>query len=322
MNAPIRVLTLTNMCPTRRFPAFGVFVRDQVQSLRRLGIDVDVLFLNPRQTRLNYLSGPLRLRRRLARKQYDLIHAHYVFCGAIALTQRKLPVVLTHHGIEVLRGWTAALCKAVSRRVDLTIVTSGKMAEALSAPAVVLPCGVDLRYFKPLPREKARNRLGLPHDRRLVLFAGEPRPEKRLRLIVEAVTRLKGAGHDIDLVQAHNQPHLRMPLFYNACDLLVLASEREGSPMVIKEGVACNLPFVSTDVGDVFQRFGQIPGCFRCKGEVGDLVANIPLALSYGRLADGQQHVQDLSLDVVGRRLVELYRGLLAFLSGTSGQGR
>ncbi len=311
MNASIRVLTLTNMYPTRRSPAFGVFVRDQVQSLRSLGVDVDVLFLNPRQTKLNYCAGPLRLRRQLAGKRYDLIHAHYVFCGAIALTQRGLPVVLTHHGIEVLRGWTAPLCRAVSRLVDRTIVTSDEMAGALGARAVVVPCGVDLKRFKPSSREEARSRLGLPNDRCLVLFAGEPRPEKRHRLIVQAVTRLREAGQDINLVQVHNQPHLRMPLFFNACDLLVLVSEHEGSPMVIKEGVACNLPFVSTDVGDVFQRFGQIPGCLRCKGEVSDLVSKISLALSFGRLADGRQYLRDLSLDVVGRRLVELYTGLL-----------
>ena len=312
MNARIRVLTITNMYPTRRYPGFGVFVRDQARSLRNLGIDIDILFLNPRQTRLNYCAGPLRLRRQIARKRYDIIHAHYVFSGAVALTQRTIPVVLTHHGIETLRGWTAPLCRAVSRRVDLTIVTSDEMARALGAPAVVLPCGVDLARFKPLPRDQARNRLGLPHDRRLVLFAGEPRPEKRYRLIAEAVTRLNEAGYAIDLVQAHNQPHWKMPLYYNACDLLVLVSEYEGSPMVIKEAVACNLPFLSTDVGDVFQRFGQIPGRLCCNGQVTDLVAKIPLALSRGRLVDGRQYLQDLSLDVIGQRLVGLYQTALA----------
>ncbi len=311
MSTPVRVLTVTNMYPTRRLPAFGVFVRDQVQSLRRLGIDVDVLFLNPRETRLNYCAGPLRLRRQLARKAYDVIHAHYVFCGAIALTQRRLPVVLTHHGVEALHGWTAPLCRVVSQRADRTIVVSDEMAGVLNAPAVVLPCGVDLTRFKPLSREKTRQLLGLPNDGRLVLFAGEARPEKRRHLIVEAVTRLRETGHDIQLIEAHNQPHLKMPLFFNACDLLVLVSEHEGSPMVIKEGVACNLPFVSTDVGDVFQRFGHVPGCFCCKGEVGDLVSKIPPALGFGRLADGRQYLQDVSLDVIARRIIDLYAGLL-----------
>jgi len=317
MNTRMRVLTLTNMYPTRRFPAFGVFVRDQVQSLRRLGIEVDVLFLNPRETRLNYCTGPLRLRRQLARKSYNLIHAHYVFSGAIALTQRRLPVIVTHHGVETLRGWTAPLCRAVSRRVDLTLVVSDQMAGALNGPAEVLPCGVDLSRFKPMSREKARQRLGLPNDGRLVLFAGEARPEKRRHLIVEAVTRLREAGHDIQLVEVQNQPHLKMPLFFNACDLLVQVSEHEGSPMVIKEGVACNLPFVSTDVGDVFQRFGQVPGCFSCRGEVGDLVSKIPLALGFGRLADGRHYLEDVSLDVIARRLVDLYTRLIA--SGLGG---
>jgi teichuronic acid biosynthesis glycosyltransferase TuaC len=307
MKASIRVLVLTNMYPTRRSPAFGVFVREQVQSLRNQGIEADVLFLNPRETRVNYCTGPLRLRRLLSRKRYDLIHAHYVFCGAIALTQRSLPVVLTHHGIEVLRGWTAPLCRVVSRFVDLAIVTSDQMAGVLGTRSVVVPCGIDLARFRPLSREKARSRLGFPQGGRLVLFAGEARPEKRHHLVAQAVKQLREEGHDIDLVHAHNQPHSKMPHFFNACDLLVLISENEGSPMVIKESVACNLPFLSTDVGDVFQRFGEVPGCFRCNGEVPDLLSKIPKALSFGRLAEGAQYLQDLSLDYIARRLAGLY---------------
>jgi len=185
------------------------------------------------------------------------------------------------------------------------------MAGVLGAPAVVLPCGVDLKRFKPLSRDKARDRLGLPADGGLVLFAGEARPEKRYRLVHQAVVKLREAGHDIDLIHVQNQPHLKMPLFFNACDLLVLVSEHEGSPMVIKEAVACNLPFLCTDVGDVFQRFGQVPGCACCKGEVTDLVSKIPQALSFGRLADGGQYLQDLSLEATARKLVGLYTKLL-----------
>jgi glycosyltransferase involved in cell wall biosynthesis len=95
------------------------------------------------------------------------------------------------------------------------------------------------------------------------------RPEKRFDLVVAAVELLRATRPEVQLVVADSEPHERMPLFMNACDVLILASEGEGSPMVIKEAMACNLPIVSVDVGDVAEVIGRtagrtspIEGCF------------------------------------------------------------
>ena len=121
------------------------------------GLAVDVLFINGPASQLNYLRGFCDLRRALQGHAYDLVHAHYVFSGVIALSQRALPVILTHHGIEAQQGWTAPLCRLTSARAACTIATSSHVAAGLGAKRLdILPCGVDTNLFSPMDKAEAR----------------------------------------------------------------------------------------------------------------------------------------------------------------------
>jgi len=305
----MRVLTVTNMYPSPAAPMSGIFVAEQVASLQRRGLDVELLFVNGAAGWGEYLRGFGRVRRAVLAGDYDLIHAHYVFSGILALAQRRAPVLLTHHGIETQLGWTAPLCRWVSRRVARTIVTSRRVQAALGrADAEIIPCGVDTDLFRPMPRAAARAALGMPAEAPLVLFAGMRRPEKRFDLVAAAVGQLRAARPGVELVVAEAEPHERMPLFMNACDVLVLASEAEGSPMVIKEAMACNLPIVSVDVGDVAEIISGTAGCYLARREPADLAAQIGNALDFGRRTAGREAIMPLSLDAIAARLERVYQ--------------
>jgi glycosyltransferase involved in cell wall biosynthesis len=257
------------------------------------------------------VGGAQRFLRLIGQRHYDLIHAHYVFSGMIARLQHRYPVLLTHHGIEVLRGWTAPLSWVVSRWVDGVIVMSDEMKQALGlANAHVIPCGVDLDLFKPLPQAEARAQLGLPLDRRLVLFAGLVRPEKRLDVIQAAVEQLRSEEVNAELIIATGQPHERIPLYLNACDVLVLASEKEGSPVVIKEAMACNLPIVAVDVGDVARLIAGTEGCHICRRDPADMAQKIKWALDRGQRTDGRRAVQHLGLEATVDKILHVYEAL------------
>ena len=139
----MKILLITNMYPSPGAPAVGTFVRDQVESLRKEGVDIDVMFINGMKGKINYLWGIFRLWARLLTKRYDLIHANYVFSGLIARAQFLYPVVLTHNGHEVFQTWQRHPSRMITGLVDKVIVRSREMKEKLGCEeAEIIPAGI------------------------------------------------------------------------------------------------------------------------------------------------------------------------------------
>jgi glycosyltransferase involved in cell wall biosynthesis len=262
----LRLLVVTNMWPTERDPAFGVFVRDQVEALRLAGADCTVLFVDGKTRTLAYLGAIYDCRRRLRAIGPDVVIAHHVLSGLIVwLAGRARPRprwILIHHGIEVFCGWQAPLARWLTGRADRTLVVSSAMARHLRLSSEdVLPMGVDTSLFLPMDRADARRRLGLPSGPALVAWIGSDRPEKRLDLARRAVEVLRDSRPDADLLVVAGVDHATVPLWLGACDVVLLTSCCEGSPTVVKEALACDRPVVSTNVGDVADLLTGLEGC-------------------------------------------------------------
>lgn len=310
----MRVLVVTNMYPRPEAPSHGVFVGDQVESLRRLGVEVDVLFMNGRANKLNYLWAYPRLWNAMRKKRYDVVHAHYIFSGLVARAQWGAPVVLTHHGPEVFMTWERHLCRLATLWFHKVIMVSQEMVDRLGYEgAAVIPCGVDLERFAPMPQDEARRRTGLPPDKKLVLWAGEYfRPEKRYEIVEEAMRLLTAEDTGVELVLLSGRPHAGVPAYMNAADVLLLTSDAEGSPMVVKEAMACNVPVVSTAVGDVADVIGSTDGCHITSQDPRDVVEKLKLALAFGRRTNGREAVRHMELDEISRRIIAVYEEAIA----------
>jgi glycosyltransferase involved in cell wall biosynthesis len=216
---------------------------------------------------------------------------------------------LTRVGRVVMR--MSAVAQA---RADAVIAVSEPLRQAVTcrAPVHVIPSGLDLGLFRPLPKEEARQHLGLPMDERLVLFAADPaRALKRVGLAQAAVDLLP-AECRARLIVSWPALHEEMPLYMSACDALLMTSEREGSPNVVKEALACDLPVVSVPVGDVAQRLAGISGCAVCIDDrPGTVAADLARVLARGQRITGRQAVLSLDEALLTQRVIDVYLSVI-----------
>ncbi len=324
--APIRVLMTTTGWPQPGKPQTTHFIKRQADFLRAHGVEVDVFFFRGFRSVGNYARAWSEVQQRLRSGRYDLVHAQWGQ-SALPAMPKRLPLVVTFrggdlHGIanaagrQTLSGHLLqAACRYVVRRADAVILVSEHMRELIvrdDVPVHIIPSGLDFSLFRLMSQQEARSHLGLPLDRKLVLFAGDPAStRKRHGLARAAVDRVTGSL-PADLVVTWGVSHHDMPYYYNACDAMVFTSMQEGSPNVVKEALACNLPVVSVAVGDVPVRLRGLEGCEITTDEHPDTIAAaLERVLRRARRVEGRATVSDLDENVITRRVISIYRNVL-----------
>jgi glycosyltransferase involved in cell wall biosynthesis len=307
----VRVLVVTNFEPDERRPQLGRWVRDQIDEVRKRGIEVDLFSFPP--GRGEYIPATRRLRALLRRERFDLVHAHYGLAGWCAKLAGADPLIVTFHGTDVRHSLVGPLSRRLAWRVDLVAAVS----RALFAPederpglpdvpgSVVLPCGPDLTRFGPLDRAEARRSLGLDADGRYLFFPANPaRPEKRHDLAAELAVRC-GA----DLLSGGSIEPEQMPLWINAASAVLVTSDYEGFGMVAIEALACGVPVLSTPVGISPYALAGIEGCLCAPFEIESwaALASRHLDASDPRV-DGAARAGSLSAERMAERVIEAYR--------------
>jgi glycosyltransferase involved in cell wall biosynthesis len=265
----VRVAVLTTSYPRGPGDVAGLFVADQVEHLRERGVDVDVVSpasfrhygiaygagvaANLRRRPYLTLALPLMLAgftraARRAADAADLVHAHWLPSGAVAMATGK-PFVVQVWGTDVeLARRVPSLARQVLRRARLVIAPSSALAEEarrLGAEDVrVIPSGVDLPAT-----------VGEEADPPEILYAGRLSAEKGVRELVAAADGLTlvvaGDGPlRSEVPQALGfVPHDELVRFYERAAVVACPSRREGFGVVCAEAMAYGRPVVAGNVG-------------------------------------------------------------------------
>jgi teichuronic acid biosynthesis glycosyltransferase TuaC len=321
------VLIVTNMWPDRARPVYGIFVQRQIASLREEGLRCDVLYVRGYNGVHTYAIAAawLFLNRSALRKRYRLVHAHAgetalvvsgvlgvskiaSYCGDDLLGHADADGSLS--GVALLRRW---LTRQSARFCTVTITKSREMEEALPrsvrATNSVIPNGIDEHAFFPGDRSEARRTLGWePHEYIVIFVATRPHePRKRLSLAEAAVAEAERELGSIRLIVAENVSPHELPLMMNAADCMLLTSRMEGSPNAVKEALMCNLPVVSTDVGDVADLLSGVTNSVVCPDAAEDLGAALSAVLRSRRRSDGRERSDRLKQSTIAARIFRAY---------------
>lgn len=301
----MKVLIVANNKPGQ----FSPFVSEQVETLKKLGVRFDFFGVGGKGFN-GYLSNLPPLKKRIHVFNPDLIHAHYGLSGMLANLQRAIPVVTTYHGSDIhSKGLILSMSKITARYSAYNIFVSPWLLELSGYNGdnkCVIPCGVDTTTFTPIERAEARKQLGWNENEMIVLFAGAFDNEvKNSQLAKEAVSLVPNTK----IVELRGYTREQVCMLINAANCLLMTSYREGSPVVIKEAMACGTPIVSVDVGDVKDVVSDVNGSYISTYDANDIAAHISQALIFKGKTNGPQCIADkgLSNNIIAKRIYEIY---------------
>ena len=303
----------------------GIFIKSQIDSLGDAGIRNDVVVVSVAESRRPAVWR--RLRKRVDCERYDLIHCHYGYSLLPTVQIRTVPVVASFCGTDVLGGGDTivnrakhrilvALTNILSLRTAACITKSREMRERLWFRPVrerchVIPNGVDFRLFNPVSQDQARERLGLPPGRKYILFAGDyTHPRKQIGLIEAAVRQCRAQLADCELLKVRGVGQDELALYYSAADCLILASKNEGSPNVVKEALACNLPVVSTDRGDIRELLEEAGAGELASPTAESLAAALVRQLTQAQRPESRERMSHIRSDRIADRIIRIYENV------------
>jgi glycosyltransferase involved in cell wall biosynthesis len=328
----MRILVVTNMYPSKERPASGTFVQQQVKGLADIGLEVELMVMDRAGRGPSaYYGLAAKAAKRVTDSKCDLVHVMYggVMARAVASTVMRIPMVVSLCGDDILgtvgtwpiavaRSWLNKMASIKAcKMADGVVVKSKNLATAI-APFIdrtkihLIPNGVDTERFCPLDRRTCVKLLGWAADCFHIVFPlnGDP-TVKRLRLAKQSAQLARGLGVPVEFHPLQGVPHEEMPVWLNASDVLLLTSAHEGSPNIVKEALACDIPIVSVDVGDVAERIRGVDGCHIVAPNAMSIALKLQAVAVRGLRIEGRSHILDLSLSKVAERLRVLYNVLL-----------
>ena len=271
----MKVLLLSNQHPNKQGVGNPIMHRMQ-NALKQNGTIETVEFL----PFYNRLSSFIQIRKKTVK--FDIVHIHFgglyallIWISLIGLRTKKF---ITFHGTDIhakqlknTKNWKKRLKIRLNQKAsflsirlfdkcgfvakEMMTYVPNRLKKYLDKKAFVHPLGVDYDTFKILDKIDAQNKLKIP-EKKYVLFSDVSNTSIKRRDIAQNIVKELGGEYKL-LIMCGVKPD-EVPLYVNACDFLLLTSDEEGSPNIIRECLALNKPVFSVEVGDAAKQLNGL----------------------------------------------------------------
>ena len=306
----MRVMWIHNWQPDKLPP----LILNSIKGFEKLNIEIQLEYLGNLRSTKNIFNKIKYLKK--ASKDYDLIH--FI---------KNKPKIISLHGSDFnvnagnieLNNFHTRLARFLSLRAmlhyDHIISVSKRMKNEIEnifpfKRVSSIPYPIIMEDFYPINKELAREKLNIGLDKILILFniANINASVKRFTLAKEAVTLVQKKLSNVKLHIVNNVSYSAVPLHVNACNLILLTSKSEGWPNAIKEALACNIPFVSTDVSDLSYIADKEESCKISEPIASEISKNILNVINYNKKIDLRKYVQDMDIQNTCNKIENLYK--------------
>jgi len=305
-----------------------IFTRRQIDWIEKAGVQVLRFLLESRTSFTKLWYSLHALYKVQLQFRPDLVHAHYgAMTAFFSIIASKCPVIITFRGSDIngdkYNNWlhdqmSRLLSQISTLRAAGIICVSEELKRKLWFAhkrhiSRVIPGGVDLNSFHPMCREVARTHLGWPLNGKVVLFnLGKGGRNKRIDLALAAIEEVKEQIRNIqfEVLKGDVKPNI-IPFYLNAADALLLTSDNEGSPNIVKEAMACNLPVVSVDAGDVRERMDGVYPSMIVPRDPEMLGKALCQVLTSGLRSNGHYKIQELEAGRITKQMIKIYMSVL-----------
>lgn len=290
------------------------------------------------QVMMQRCKNPFSVRKNLRQKakQCDIIHIHfggmYALLTWVLLSGINKPKLITFHGTDIhaksiktaknwrekvrirLNQWASFLSILLFDRCgfvaeDMLEYVPKCLNKQISRKCFIQKLGVDYNLFCEEPKEIAREKLKLDANCVYALFSDISGTSIKRRDIANDIVMKLGEPYQLNIMCGVN-PNM-VPTFINSSEFVLLTSDEEGSPNIIREALSLNKPVFSVDVGDAKRQLAGLNNSAIISRDPQEAAETIKRVLSIPYVDNTRDTKQSvLDLNVIIKDVIDIYQQL------------
>lgn len=255
----------------------------------------------------------------------DLVVANFgTYTGLLVAISVSVPRVVIYRGSDLnpspSESWLYqflqhAASHCASFLVDGIICVSYELANRLwvDKPCLISPDPTSLDIFRPMNSDNCRAKLGWDLNKPVAIFVGYGgRKGKGLEMARKVQQEITDNCGEVQLKLLIDRiPLEQMPIYLNAADCLLFLSDFEGSPNLIRDACACNLPIVTVPVGDVREVLKDVVPSKIVDRNIDTITEQVINITKLRKRTNGREHVLKYSPSVIASKHIDFYSSFL-----------